>query len=64
MLLNQLEHLTVWIGLDFVNLNLAFEKRSLTTIFLKLIILKGKGGLRLFIHYIISKTVLDRNHEL
>jgi len=33
----------VWIGLDFVNLNLAFEKRSITPIFPKLVILKGKG---------------------
>jgi len=43
MLLNLLENLTVWIGLDFVNLNLALEKRLLTPIFPKLVILKGKG---------------------
>jgi len=55
----------VLIGLDFVNLNLAFEKRSITPIFLKLVILKGKRvGLRLFIHHMISKNVLDGNHEL
>jgi len=65
MLLNLLEHLTVWIGIDFVNLNLAFEKTFINADFSETRYSQRKGvGLRLFIHYLISKNVLDGNHEL
>jgi len=52
----------VWIGLDFVNLNLKtfnnvdFSKTHSSQ--------RKRVGLRLFIHHMTSKNVLDGNQEL